>query len=91
LSKLNNWTLSAGGTHPIGQRVYTGRPQVKIITRVDPIILEIDINLWIDSLALPESNLTKYTYLGIDYQTAVSSPNTITYSALISYEIWIPE
>jgi hypothetical protein len=91
LSKLNNWTLSTGAAHPIGQRVYEGRPQVKIITHTAPNLLEIEINLWIDSLALPETEINKFTFLGIQYETAVSAPNTITYSALISYELWIPE
>jgi hypothetical protein len=79
------------GLAPAGQKRWFITPQVKIFESNTIALLELDVNDWIDSLALPITNSFKYNISSIEYTSAREANNIVSYSALIRYNVWEPQ
>ena len=86
---LNNF-LRPESPHPPAGRQWNILPRVKIFTNTDPAILEVQINAFIDVLALPVTPQIQYNIVDVRYTGAQLANNETEYGALIHYQQWTP-
>jgi len=79
VSKLDN---------PISDKLFFPTFRVKHFTSTLPTEIEMTINDFADSLALPLDPNTRYTFDDVKFTSAQKANNVVEYSALVSYVIW---
>ena len=89
MAQNNNFVALEARPH--GQRVFYATPQFEIFTNTDEQALATDLNNWIGVMALPVTPDTLYTIISTQFSTAQRSNNTIEYSVLVRYTIWLPQ
>ena len=72
------------------QRAYNYDPFVKILQASDPAALEIAVNDYLDSLALPFDPDRQYFIRETRLSSAREANNTVSYSVMLHMELWEP-
>ena len=85
---LNNFVNVITG--PRNQGAWYDRPTTFVADETTTAALQLTINTFLDSLALPLTPEMKYSITGMQYSSAQYANNEIHYSALVNYRIWEP-
>lgn len=86
----NNNFIGVQLRRPREQKQWFSIPRAAVFEAKTVAALETLINDWIDGLALP-INLNFWTDIrDIQYSSAQESNNIISYSALVTYDVWAP-
>jgi hypothetical protein len=76
---------------PKEQKTWFSLPQTEIFEAETTLELQTLINDWIEALAIPVDPNRYYSIRDIKYTSAQVSNNTVSYSALVFYDVWEPQ